>query len=221
MSSATGSVRTAALPTWRDWRAWPDNVIHAWRRSLRFRTLAVTLGLTALTILVALVWMALAIQNDLFESRVAQVEVSAQRATLAAQASFDSAAVEGNAVALQNVMRDVQTTQFRQAATDMYAMFRISPAPSAIAPQDVEVGGLWASMLSDELRAAVVADDAHQSWQSIAIPTEDGGVVPGVAIGQQIVLPEAGAYELYFAYDLASEAETLRFVQVTLWGVDE
>ena len=218
MSSSTGTVRATAL-TWRDWRAWPDNLIHAWRRSLRFRTLAVTLGLTALTILVALVWMALAIQNDLFESRVEQVQVSAQRAALAAQTTFDSAAVEGDPVALQNVMKDVQSTQFRQAATDMYALFRISSAPSAVAPQDVEVGGLRASMLSDELRAAVVADDGRQSWQSIAIRTDDGAVVPGVAIGQQLVLPEAGPYELYFAYDLASEAETLRFVQVTLWGV--
>lgn len=212
-------MRTAALPTWRDWRAWPDSIVHAWRRSLRFRTLAATLGLTALTILVALVWMALAIQNDLFESRVGQVEAAAQRATLAAQITFDSAAVEGNAVALQDVMRDVQSTQFRQAATDRYAMFRISEVPSAVAPQDVEVGGLWGSALSSELRAAVTGDTDRQKWQSISIPTDDGGVVPGVAVGQQIFLPEAGAYELYFFYDLASEAETLRFVQVTLWGV--
>lgn len=219
MSAATGSVRTAALPTWREWRAWPENVVHAWRRSLRFRTLAVTLGLTALTVLVALVWMALAIQNDLFESRVNQVEASAQRATLAAQTTFDSAAVEGNAVALQDVMRDVQSTQFRQAATDRYAMFRISAEPSAVAPQDVEVGGPWSAILSPSLRKSVSEDTDRQKWQSIGIPTDDGSILPGVAIGQQIVLPEAGPYELYFFYDLASEAATLRFVQVTLWGV--
>ncbi|KZE89004.1 MtrAB system histidine kinase MtrB [Microbacterium sp. TNHR37B] len=217
--SSTGSVRTAALPTWRDWRGWPANVGYSWRRSLRFRTLAVTLGSTALTILVALVWMSLAIQNDLFESRVEQVEAAAQRATLAAQTTLDSAAIGGDAVALQDVMRDVQATQFRQAATDMYAMFRISSDPSAVAPQDLEVGGQLSTMLSPALRKAVVADPDHQAWQSIGIPTEDGAVVPGVVVGQQLLLPEAGPYELYFAYDLASEAETLRFVQVTLWGV--
>jgi two-component system sensor histidine kinase MtrB len=217
--TATGPARTAALSTWRDWRGWPDSIVHAWRRSLRFRTLALTLGLTALTILVALVWMALAIQNDLFESRVEQVEQSAQRATIAAQTTFDAAEVEGSAVALQNLMREVQTTQFRQAGTDRYAMFRISSAPSVIAPQDLDAGGLTTSLISDELRAAVAADSAHQAWQSVALPTDDGGVVPGVVIGQQIELPEAGAYELYFAYDLGPEADTLRFVQVTLWGV--
>ncbi len=220
MVSATGSVRTAApLPTWRDWRAWPDTVVHAWRRSLRFRTVAVTLGLTALTILVALVWMALAIQNDLFESRVEQVQESAQRATVAAQSTFDAAEVEGSAVALQNLMREVQTTQFRQAGTDMYAMFRMASTPSIVAPQDIDAGGLTAAMISRELRSAVAADPVRQAWQSVALPTDDGGVVPGVVIGQQIDLPEAGAYELYFAYDLGPEAETLRFIQVTLWGV--
>ncbi len=219
MASATASARTAALPTWRDWRSWPDSVVHAWRRSLRFRTLALTLGLTALTILVALVWMALAIQNDLFESRVAQVEESAQRATLAAQTTFDAAEVEGSRAALENLMREVQSTQFRQAGTDMYAMFRVSSEPSAVAPQDLDAGGLTESLLSPELRSAVASDSAYQAWQSIALPTDDGGMVPGVVIGQQIVLPEAGPYELYFAYDLAAEAETLRFVQVTLWGV--
>jgi len=219
VASATGSARTAAVPSWRDWRAWPDTIVHAWRRSLRFRTLAVTLGLTALTILVALVWMALAIQNDLFESRVQQVQESAQRATAAAQTTFDAAEVEGSRAALESLMREVQSTQFRQAGTDMYAMFRLSDEPSSVAPQDLDAGGLTASFLSKELRAAVAADGTRQSWQSVALPSDDDRVVPGVVIGQQIVLPEAGGYELYFAYDLAAEAETLRFVQVTLWGV--
>ncbi|WEK13821.1 MAG: MtrAB system histidine kinase MtrB [Candidatus Microbacterium phytovorans] len=219
MTSTTGPVRTASLPTWREWRDWPDTLTHAWRRSLRFRTLAVTLGLTALTILVALVWMALAIQNDLFESRVRQVEAAAQQATLAAQTALDSASIEGNAVALQSVMSEVQNTQFRQAATDRYALLRVDSAPSVVAPQDVEVGGLRATLLSEDLRSAVAADPDHQYWQSIGLPSDDGGTVPGVVVGQQLLLPEAGAYELYFAYDLGSEAATLRFVQVTLWGV--
>jgi len=44
-------------------------------------------------------------------------------------------------------------------------------------------------------------------------------VIPAVVIGQQLQVPEAGAYELYFAYDLSGEAATLGFVQVTLWVV--
>ena len=81
----------AVVPAWRDWRSWVDRLVHAWRRSMRFRTLALTLGLTALTILVALVWMALAIQNDLYDSRTQQMLIEAQRATASAQQTLDAA----------------------------------------------------------------------------------------------------------------------------------
>ncbi|MGV9195166.1 MtrAB system histidine kinase MtrB [Microbacterium sp. MC2] len=219
MPTATVTTTGRAIVTdWRDWRAWPTRLTHAWRRSLRFRTLALTLGLTALTILVALVWMALAIQNDLFDSRAQQVQSAAGRAAQTAQTTLDAAVVEGDPVALQILMDRVRETLLRQAGTDMMAAFRISTQPSTIAPQDFEAGGLTADMLSDGLRAAVRTEAGQQWWQSIAVPTDDGEL-PGMAVGQQIIVPEAGPYELYFAYDLGSEAATLQFVQVTLWGV--
>lgn len=216
-STITSGTRTI-VTDWRDWRAWPDRVVHTWRRSLRFRTLALTLGLTALTILVALVWMALAIQNDLFDSRVQQAQSAAGRATVTAQKSLDAAVIEGDPVALQVVMDRVVESLRRQAGTDMVAAFRISTAPSSVAPQDRVTGGLTADMVTDGLRATVRSDPGTQWWQSIGIPAE-GGEVPGLIVGQQLIVPEAGAYELYFAYDLASEASTLQFVQLTLWLV--
>src|SRR5688500_17620977 len=83
------------LTAWRDWRSWPDSLTSLWRRSLRFRTILVTLALTALAILVACIWMALAIQNDLFQARKDQVLADSRRATEAAQTSLDAAAVQG------------------------------------------------------------------------------------------------------------------------------
>ncbi len=217
MAPATAGTRTVVAP-WRDWREWLAKIIGGWRGSLRVRTLVATLGLTALTILIALVWMALAIQNDLYESRVEQVESLAFRATQTAQTTLDAAEVEGDAIAVQNLMETVRGTITRQAATDMIAAFRVSAAPSVTAPQDFEQGGLVEEMVSAGLRERVRSTSDQQWWQSIAVNTEDGSV-PGVLIGQQIVIPEAGAYELYFAYDLQAEAQTLQFVQVTLWGV--
>lgn len=209
----------AVVADWRDVRGWPRRIVLAWRRSLRFRTLALTLGLTALTILVALVWMALAIQNDLFESRIQQVQSAASRATQSAQTTLDAAVVESDTLALQNLMDRVRTSMSRQASTDMIAAFRISGEPSSTAPQDFEAGGLTADMLTSGLRQTVRRDAGTQWWQSIGIPADDGGTAPGVVVGQQLILPEAGAYEVYFAYELGSEAQTLQFVQVTLWGV--
>ena len=208
----------AVVPKWRDWRSWVDRLIRLWRRSMRFRTLAVTLGLTALTILVALVWMALAIQNDLYESRTQQMLIEAQRATASAQKTLDAAEVEGDVVAIQNLMENVRLSIQRQSSTDMIAAFRISSEPAPLAPQDFEQGGLTASMLTSGLREAVQAGSDLQWWQSVGIPA-DGGEIPGIVVGQQLVVPEVGPYELYLGYDLRSESQTLQFVQVTLWGV--
>lgn len=208
------------VPPWRDWRSWQRRIRFAWRRSLRFRTLSITLALTALTILVALVWMSLAILTDLYESRAEQVQDAAQRATQAAQSTFDAAVVDSDEVALQVLMDEVRREILsRQAGTTMLAVFRIDDEPSAIAPQNFEAGGLEESMISPELRESVRLTGDRQWWQSIGLPESDGGETPGIIVGQQLVLPEAGAYEVYFAYDLGSEAQTLQFVQVTLWVV--
>lgn len=220
MSVTTRTGTHTVVPAWRDWRSWRRRVLLAWRRSLRFRTLVMTLALTALTILVALVWMSLAILNDLYESRADQVQDAAQRATQAAQSTFDAAVVEGDQVALQVLMDEVRREILsRQAGTTMLAVFRIDDEPSAIAPQGFEAGGLSESMISPELRESVRLTSDRQWWQSLGLPEADGGETPGIIVGQQLVLPEAGAYELYFAYDLGSEAQTLQFVQVTLWVV--
>ncbi|ALJ21277.1 MtrAB system histidine kinase MtrB [Microbacterium sp. No. 7] len=203
----------------RDWRSWPRRFGHLWTRSLRFRTLALTLGLTALTILVSMVWMALAIQNELFESRVQQAREAAWDATRSAQVRLDATVVSNDPAVLQDVVTDLRDVEFRQAATSMLAMYRVDPEPLPGAPQSFEQGGLTEALLTDGLRDTVRRDSSLQWWQSIGLAAEDGGTVPGVVVGQQLVLPEAGAYELYFAYDLAGEARTLQFVQLTLWGV--
>ncbi|MFT4214526.1 MAG: MtrAB system histidine kinase MtrB [Microbacterium sp.] len=206
------------MPTVTDWRSWPRRVGLAWHRSLRFRTLAITLALTALATLVAFVAMALAIQNDLFESRVQQVQEAVQRATLSTQATLDAAQVGGDAVALQTLWQNTTSALTRQAGTDLVAAFRVSTSPSSIAPQDFQNGAI-ADQITAQLRESVRSDAEQLWWQSVGLPTDDGGVVPGVIVGQQIVVPEAGAYEFYFAYDLAPEQQTLQFVQVTLWLV--
>lgn len=220
MTRRAGAVATESMSAWlRGWRSLPGRIARSWTRSLRFRTLAITLGLTALTILVSMVFMALAIQNELFESRVNQVQDAAGRATQSAQQRLDATVLGGDPVALQDVMADVRNVDFRQAATNMIAMFRVSTAPSSTAPQNFEQGGLSEAHLSDGLRETVRRDSERQWWQSIGLGVDGDAVVPGLVVGQQLIVPDVGAYELYFAYDLADEAQTLQFMQVTLWLV--
>ena len=221
----TASVTVSARPvTWRDgawWRARAEDIATLWRRSLRFRTVVITLVLTALTIIIACVWMALAIQNDLFESRKDQALTDARRAVDSAQSTLDNAVVQDDPVQVQNLLTSIQGPLSQQSATDMTLAVRIDTAPSQLAPPGFRSGGLEESMISPELRKHVrdQGGDEKQWAQSIALPGAGGSVRPGIVVGQQIIVPDIGPYELYLAYDLDDAATTLSFVQVTLWVV--
>ncbi|MEZ3160013.1 MtrAB system histidine kinase MtrB [Microbacterium sp. BWT-B31] len=190
-----------------------------WRRSLRFRTVVITLALTALAILVACVWMSLAIQNELFESRKQQVLADARRAAVEAQATLDSAEVQGDEVQLQSLLLAVGSTIAQQSETDLFTMIRTDQTPSSIAPPDFFSGGFNRLVtVSDAMSAAVEQDASQQWWQSIGIAIGES-TAPGILVGQQLQVPALGSYELYLAYDLVGPAQTLGFVQVTLWIV--
>ncbi|UUT35706.1 HAMP domain-containing protein [Microbacterium elymi] len=224
MSASTASTNVPNGTTWRDWDWWRarlEDLSTLWRRSLRFRTLVITLALTALTIIVACVWMALAIQNDLFESRKSQALTDARRAVDTAQTTLFDAVIQDDPVQVQNLLKSVQTSLAQQSATDMTLAVRIDKTPSALAPPGFTSGGLREDMISPEMRKHVSAEGATDTqWgQSIALPSPDGSMRPGIVVGQQIIVPEIGAYELYLAYDLDDASKTLSFVQATLWIV--
>ncbi|MGP3535421.1 MtrAB system histidine kinase MtrB [Microbacterium sp. RD1] len=220
MTAQAGAPARRAVPTVvQGWRSWPGRIAALWRRSLRFRTILVTLGLTALTILVACVWMAIAIQNDLFQSRLRQVQIGARQATVAAQERLDAAVASDDPVTVQNLMRNVLTTLAQQSAADSFATFRIDTDVSPIAPQNIDSGGFDRAFVTPELRELVRSNAETQWWQSAALRGGDGAVVPGVVVGQQLEVRGVGPYELYLAYDFSGAAQTLTFVQATLWTV--
>ena len=218
--AATPSRGEAFVAALREWRSWPDTLSGLWHRSLRFRTLVLTIALTTLAILVACVWMALAIQNDLFQSRRDQALGDARRATIAAQDTLDSA-VQTDTAQVRNVMDSVRATLSRQSFSERVAAFRIDQTPSSTAPQDFISGGDWDEQITDTLRNRVRSNADVQWWQSIALPDGQGGTIPGIVVGQQlnVNVEGAGAYELYIAYDLSAADQTLAFVQGTLWIV--
>ena len=207
----------ATVPWWRMWRAWPGDIAALWRRSMRFRTILVTIGLTALAVIVACVWMALAIQNDLFASRKDQVLDDAEQARATAQRTLDEA-LQSDGLQLQNVMTLAFTALRDQSSASMVAAYRIGPlVPNA--PQDFSTAeGVIDPLLTTPMRDLVRDNPDQQIWQQIALP-RDGGTTPGIMVGQQLDIEGVASYELYLAYDLANAPQTLSFVQRTLWIV--
>ena len=198
----------------RDWRGWPASFATLWRRSLRFRTLLATLALTSVAVLVTCGAMALAIQNNLWEARKDQALDDAQRAVTDVQKTLASAEVQGDRAALQRLMRNALGSV---SSSTMIATFRIDDSPSDVAPSDFFLGGLSKDLLSDQLVKRVSDSPEQQWWQPFAIAGPDGQQHAGIVVGHQITIPEAGAYGLYIAYDLADTEQTLLLVQSSLW----
>ncbi|WP_217584421.1 MtrAB system histidine kinase MtrB [Microbacterium sp. GbtcB4] len=213
MAATTATTAVAVL---RDWRGWPDVLAALWRRSLRFRTLAITLVATSLAIFITCVTMALVIQNDLFVSRKNVALEDARRAVDQAQSLLDVAEVGDDPAALTDLWNGIPDTLSRTSSADLLAGFKIQDGSGAVRLNGF-TAGLTPDLLSPELQARVREFDDRQAWQSVALPTEDGGVVPGIVVGQQLQVPQAGSFEIYFAYDLADADQTLVFVQRTLW----
>ncbi len=211
---APTSVLTGPAARLRDW---PAMLAGRWRHSLRFRTASITLVVTSFAVLITFVIMALAIHNDLFESRKAQVLEDARRAVVSVQSTLDSADVDGDRAALRALWRVVRSDISRTSSSSQVAAFRIEPGPAGSGASDFASLGFRAEMLSEGLRARVADTPDRQWWQSVSLSVPGSGNVAGIVVGQQLRVPTAGTFELYMAYDLAAADQTLLFVQRTLW----
>jgi len=218
--AATGATRIATTATGvvarvRRPRAWGAAIRRMWRGSLQFRTTTVAVAGTVVAIMIACVWMAAQIQADLFESRSKEVLEDASRAITAAQSEIDDVQGELERSALQGLMSRARQIMIEQSGTSSIAWIRVDTSPSAIAPQNVAPRD-FLELISNGLRERVNSSTG-QWWQSVELRDADGNPVPGLMVGQQLNLPGVGGYGVYFGYSLSESAQTLLFVQRTLW----
>ncbi len=187
-----------------------------WQRSLRFRTLAITLALTSIAVLVTCVAMALAVQNNLWEARKDQALLDARRAVDSVQSAVYSADTQGNRTALLGLMGDVNSRLSSVSSAQMVGVFPIDNGSAQAAPPGFLRAGFTEDLVSDQMRQRVAKDDTKQWWQPVALHDPDGSQHAGIVVGQQLKIPDAGSYELYIAYDLADTEQTLVLVQSSL-----
>ncbi len=203
----------------RDWRAYPSRLLHFWRASLQFRTVAITVVLSGLAVAVLGVYMSMSIGGYLFESRLNQVLAESSRATGLAQDVFDSdlATTDTSRTDLESLSKTVQSN-IRATTTSPgglgVAIYRAPGQQTPVTMTSSQSRGFPEEVISQELQDAVEGDRAADRvwWQSVAL--EDGR--PALAVGSLLAVPNAGFYELYLVYDLGDAQEALSFVQQTL-----
>ena len=164
-----------------DWRATLRRLIALWRGSLQLRIVALTLVLSALAVTAVGGYVITSVQANLFDQNRERVVAEAGRAALAAQGEFTRAEEAGATDGLEAVQQDAYDAIRDITSARLIAMLRV-PGQGGQAPLiDLIVDGFDpGSLLSSELRATVSdADQDVAAWQSIALPTSDGGLNPG------------------------------------------
>lgn len=210
MSAATRPV----LRVPRRWREAPRRLASLWRRSLQFRTVAITLSLSGLAVLVIGFTISFTVASNLFQAQLDRVLASSSTATTSAQTLLYSSDAADRAAVQLVTSSAIQTITGVSGSTDL-ALFREPGAESAaIAPAD-RLSPNLAGRISPELRERVQENPGGQFWQSIEMIDDDGETVPGIVVGSDLVVPAAGRYELYIGYGLGDAAEALALLQLT------
>jgi two-component system, OmpR family, sensor histidine kinase MtrB len=188
--------------------------VHLWRRSLRVRTVVVTVLLSTIALVVVGEVLSVSISGGLYRDRVHQVlgfsaraETAAQK-TLGTATSFDPTTL---GVLQQNAIEQARTA----AGTLIGLSWQSSPGQSgSVLPEATVPVGVDA-VISPDLKQAVGAAPTGQHWQPVALPSGPGRTRPGVVVGEPLQVG-GNQYELYLVYDLSDVQSTLDFVQRTL-----
>ncbi|WP_136710084.1 MtrAB system histidine kinase MtrB [Agromyces sp. H66] len=197
------------------WRGVPGRLLALWNRSLQFRTVLITLGLSGLAILMIGLYISFSIASNLFQDEKERVLAASNNATAAAQTLVTSTDASDPG-SLRLLMSGVIETISSVSGSRDFAIFRHPDAtPNSDAPPGARSPRLGGAIITDELREQVQADPDGQYWQSVALPDGDGATVPGIVVGSTMDVPAAGRYELYIGYDLAEAERTLASMQVT------
>ncbi|MCU1476202.1 MAG: sensor histidine kinase [Subtercola sp.] len=203
-----------------EWRAWPRQIVGWWRLSLQFRTIVITIGLTTVALLGAGIYTSVSIGNDLFHSRLNQVLLDANQAARTAQTIFDASDSSTDS-SVSTLLNSAQTKITSSSSSRLIAIYA-APGQDQTATSFLPFASpelVTQGVISDELRAEVTAGAGTQTqyWQSVSLPNGSGGTDPGIIVGSPLTIPSAGQYQLYLGYNLADSAQTLSFVQQTLW----
>ncbi len=187
------------------------------RSSLQFRAAFTTVVLSGISLTLVGGFLSYSIGNGLYNTRLEQVLIESERAALDVQNTFAASNVTDE-VGLQSLMNAVIPNLESTTTSDSrkVALLRSPDQGGTLYLQSPISADLDTTLIPDVLRTAVRNTPDRLSYQSIGIPMP-GSTHPGIAVGSQIDVPLAGAYELYLVFDLNGEQETLDYVQRTLF----
>jgi len=194
--------------------------VHAWRRSLQFRVVTTTMLLGMLVLGAVGSYLYQRIGDRLVQGRADLATAEAVQLTVTAQAKFYSTDKTQNTdaltIAAQSIIGEIAGTE----RSRYVVLSRLSTNVSSFIVNPVVSGEVNASYIPEALETAVAGDAANQKVQIVSIPLSgEAEPVPCLVIGQQVDLPVARGYGIYYVYPLQRERATLEVIsQIFLSG---
>ncbi|MFD1720079.1 MtrAB system histidine kinase MtrB [Amnibacterium endophyticum] len=183
-----------------------------WRRSMRVRTVLITLVLSSVALLAVGTVVSYTIGQGLFNDRRDQVLAESSRAAAAAAQAASATATTLDPSTLTAASRNAVATAQTIARADAYVLYS-STGTLYSSSGTIQVGE--GTLPVDSLRAALDrADDGAQLWQSVAI-RRGGSVHPGIAVADTLRYGTVQG-QLFLVYDLQDVQDTLDVVQRAL-----
>jgi len=195
-------------------------MLSLFRRSVQARAVATTVAMSGVLLIALGGFLSFSIGNGLFDARLNQVLAESEVAVLDVQNTFAASSVNDE-VALQTLMNSVvpKLEATGVADTRRVALLRTPGQSGTQLLQSPISADLDTNLIGINFRTEVRSSFGRVLYQSIQLTNMKGGITqisPGIVVGSPVEIPLAGKYELYLVFDLASEQQTLDFVQQTL-----
>ncbi len=192
-----------------------------WRRSLQFRVVSVTMMLGTIALGIVGSYLYQQVANGLVEERRSTASAEALQLTTKVQTQLYGTDQIQSADTLRSA-----TTGFLQDVTgterSRYAILVRSENNTVqdVVLPPIQVGEVGLASLPAELRQKVADNPGVQQTQIVSIKLAgEAAPVPSWVIGQQVDVPRARTYGLYFIYPMTQERDTLGIVGRTFfWG---
>ncbi|GAB3558978.1 two-component system sensor histidine kinase MtrB [Arthrobacter alkaliphilus] len=197
------------------WRA----LLRRWRRSLEFRTVAVTIVLSVVSFAVVGAYLSNQIANNLFQERLKQAESESRYYVKQVQDTFDGSQANDQSSVITLVYDTLKAVEGNGSVIQRRYVFEALPEQTKPRNRWVESRAsdqLTVRVIPPALRKAVQESGKDQYWASTEFPVGNQDH-PGIAVGNKVTF-NGTVYELYLLYDLDTAQQTLDEIQNVLWA---
>jgi two-component system sensor histidine kinase MtrB len=189
-------------------------VRHRWRRSLQFRVVAVTMVLGTIVLAGVGSYLYQRVANGLAEDRRVTASAEAGLLTSRTQQQFDNTdKVLTPDALLESARNFVQDAAGTERSRYVILIRGENDTTTGDVLPPIRSGEVDADAIPEELRRKVADNPSVQQMQIVPVKiTGEGDPVPSWIVGQQVAVPQAGDYGLYFVYPMTRERDTLALV---------